>query len=59
MRWCIEVELTYEIEEGDTGAEKDCHGPELDRAKAKLNTILDGKPFVHFHVLRHPRKVYD
>ena len=58
MRWQITTELTYEIAPGDTPAE---HGQaaELDRAKAKLSELLDGKPFVHYHLVQLPRKVYE
>ena len=54
MRWRIVVELTY-----DPLAPDETASAALDRAKDKLNSILDKTPFVHFHVLKQPELVAD
>jgi len=50
-RWQIIVELTYDPEEDETSYQA------IDRAKQRLNAILDGKPFQHYHILQLPKKV--
>lgn len=71
QRWRMTVELTWERQEGDTSfydvatiASLNTNagrgtGKELDRAKNKLNEILDGKPILHYHVLELPHSCWE
>jgi hypothetical protein len=55
-RWRIVIELTYDLKEGDSVIDRLGRGPELDRAKQKLNTLLNGEPFAHYHILLLPHR---
>ena len=57
-RWRIIVELTYDTQDGDAdhGAGP---GPELDRAKESLQTLLNGSPFQHYHILQLPHRCFE
>lgn len=58
-RWRIVIELTYEKESGDDPFDAGGYGAELCRAKERLETLLDGKPFKHYHVLMRPHRTFE
>ena len=53
QRWRVVAELTFDPVEEEDDWEA------LERAKAKLNTLLDGEPFIHFHVLQRVQPIWD
>jgi hypothetical protein len=67
LRWKIVVELTFDINpedvrfrfEGDT--EEDYAERALHRIKKEGLDLVqgEGKPFAHYHILKHPTKCHD